>query len=79
MVEETLKGGNMKSKRGQHPNSKSNLVRGGKTYFGEKKRQVCVSITPTARRNLEALAKSYGCRSLSDWLDKVGLGKLPSP
>lgn len=69
-------------KRGEHPNSQANLEQGRlQTKYGEKKKVCQVSLTPTARKNLEQLAEQFakdGKRrtSLSDLLERLGRGQL---
>ncbi len=69
-------------KRGEHPNSRSNLDEGRlQTKHGEKKKVCQVTLTPTARKNLEQLAKQFGKddkgrTSLSELFEKLGRGQL---
>lgn len=69
-------------KRGDHPNSQANLEQGRlQTKYGEKKKVYQVSLTPTARKNLEHLAEQFakdrkGRTNLSDLFEKLGRGQL---
>ena len=69
-------------KRGQHPKSQANLEQGRlQTKYGEKKKVCRVTLTPTARKNLDQLAQQFtsdqkGRPSLSELLERLGRGKL---
>lgn len=69
-------------KRGEHPNSQANLEQGRlQTKYGEKKKVCRVTLTPTARENLEQLAEEFtkntkGRPSLSELLERLGRGQL---
>ncbi len=61
---------------GKHPNSLANLnYRGGrpKTFDSSKKRR-SVSVTEEGWEGLQPVIEELGCKSVSDFLEKVGRG-----
>ncbi len=62
--------------QGKHPNSLANLnYRGGrpKTFDSSKKRR-SVSVTEEGWEGLQPVIEELGCKSVSDFLEKVGRG-----
>ena len=62
--------------QGKHPNRGANLnYRGGrpKTFDSSKKRR-SVSVTEEGWSGLQPVIEELGCKSVSDFLEKVGRG-----
>ena len=61
---------------GKHPNSLANLnYRGGRpTNFSSRKKQRTLTVTEEGWEGLQPVVKKLGCKSVSDFLEKVGRG-----
>ncbi|GAC1467361.1 MAG: hypothetical protein NVS2B14_19290 [Chamaesiphon sp.] len=62
-------------KRGTSPNSRRNLKPGSTPLYGERKRQIQLTLTPTAIEGAKNMAEQLGCASLSDFFEKIGRGE----
>jgi len=66
--------------QGQNPKSLANLKLGrGKKPRGfeqEDKKQRSVSVTDTGWQGIKLLSKRYGCKSVSEFMEKAGRGML---
>lgn len=66
--------------QGQNPKSLANLKLGrGKKPRGfeqEDKKQRSVSVTDTGWQGMKLLSKRYGCKSVSEFMEKAGRGML---
>ena len=60
--------------RGSNPNSRANLLT--EPRYGEKKKTLTLSVTPTGKEEAIRIATDLGCRSLSDLIEQIGRGKL---
>ena len=61
---------------GKHPNSLANLnYRGGRPItFGRRKKQRTLTVTEEGWQGLQPVIEGLGCKSVSDFLEKVGRG-----
>lgn len=66
--------------QGKNPNSLANLKLGrGKRPRGfdkEDKKQRSLSVTDTGWQGMKLLSKRYGCKSVSEFMEKAGRGLL---
>ena len=69
---------NKKYERGKHPSSLANLnYRGGRPKtFKTKKKQRTLTVTEEGWEGLQPVIEALGCKSVSDFLEKVGRGLL---
>ncbi len=67
---------------GKHPNSLANLKLGHsnagrhKAFEDENKKQRSLSVTDTGWNGIKLAAKKYGCKSVSEFIEKWGRGQL---
>ena len=61
--------------RGQHQNSLANLRPQKKIYEEEKKKRT-LSVTESGWTGVAEVALSTGCKSVSEFLEKLGRGEL---
>ena len=61
--------------RGQHQNSSANLRPQQKIYEDEKKKRT-LSVTEVGWGGTAQIAESLGCKSVSDFLEKIGRGEV---
>ena len=60
--------------RGNNPNSRANLLT--EPRYGEKKKTLTLTVTPTGKTEAARIASELGCRSLSDLIEQIGRGKI---
>ena len=60
--------------KGNNPNSKANLLT--EPRYGEKKKSLTLTVTPTGKIEATKIAHELGCRSLSDLIEQIGRGKM---
>lgn len=70
---------NTKYKRGDHPNSRSNLNfhNGRPQAYDEPKKQRYLSVTETGWQGMQRLASQLGCNSVSELLEQMGRSQIP--
>ncbi len=70
----------MSYSQGENPKSLANLKLGrGKKPRGfdnEDKKQRSLSVTDTGWQGMKLLSKQYGCKSVSEFMEKAGRGLL---
>jgi hypothetical protein len=69
-------------KRGSNPNSLENLKPGSQPKYGERKRPLQLTVTPTAISGAQQVALELGCSTLSELVERIGRGAFvlsPSP
>lgn len=61
-----------------HPNTLANLTyhEGRKPLFGTKKKGRRLSVTEEGWEGTAQVAQALGCRSVSDFLEKIGRGEV---
>ncbi len=64
--------------KGKHPNSLANLnYRGGRPKtFGSKKKVRSLSVTDEGWEGIQLAAEQYGCKSVSEFIEKWGRGEI---
>ena len=65
-------------KRTQHPNSLANLTHheGRPAVFGVKKKQRTITVTQEGWEGAASAIEAAGCRSISEFLEKLGRGQI---
>ncbi|MDJ0719745.1 MAG: hypothetical protein QNJ54_36905 [Prochloraceae cyanobacterium] len=65
---------------GKNPNSLANLKPGcggrHKTFESEDKKKRNLSVTETGWQGSQLVVKKYGCKSVSEFLEKLGRGEV---
>ena len=65
---------------GQNPNSLANLKLGRgkrpKQFKSEDKKKRNLSITDTGWEGMKSLSQHYGCKSVSEFMEKMGRGLI---
>ena len=65
---------------GKNPNSLANLKLGQGTkprgFDCEEKKRRNLSVTETGWQGTQSVVKQYGCKSVSEFLEKLGRGQL---
>ncbi len=64
---------------GKNPNSLANLKLGGgrnKGYESEDKKRRHLTVTDTGWEGAKLFIKQYGCKTVSEFLEKAGRGQL---
>ena len=66
--------------RGENPNSLANLKPGYGTkprgFNSEEKKRRNLSVTETGWKGTQLTAREYGCKSVSEFLEKLGRGEI---
>ena len=67
-----------KYRQGQHPNSKANLTyhHGRPQTFGVQKKKRNLTVTEEGWEGLMPIIEELGCKSVSEFLEKVGRGQV---
>lgn len=67
-----------KYKRGKHPHSKANLVlsEGRPPLYSEEKKRRTLTVTEKGWDGAKLLVDELGCTSISDFIEKLGRGKV---
>jgi hypothetical protein len=69
-------------KSGSNPNSLENHKPGSQPKYGERKRPLQLTVTPTAISGAQQVALELGCSTLSELVERIGRGAFvlsPSP
>ena len=66
--------------RGKNPNSLANLTLGygakPKGFDSEEKKRRYLTVTDTGWEGMKSFVSQYGCKSVSEFMEKVGRGQL---
>ena len=69
-----------KYSQGKNPNSLANLKLGyggrNKAYGSENKKRRHLTVTDTGWEGAQVFIKQYGCKTVSEFLEKAGRGQL---
>lgn len=66
--------------QGKHPNTLANLIHEGRPsseeVYGEPKKKRTLTVTESGWENIREIAKTSGCSSVSDLLERIARGQI---